>query len=289
MTEIDRIKNERWLSNSFFLPEKKCGFLITKERKELWAILLDLFKEFIRVCSKYNLKWYAVGGTLLGAVRHHGFIPWDDDLDVAMPRKDYEKLKTLKKEFLEPYFLGWPEVEEENGFSFLQLRNSNTTGTSKAFFHLNMNHGIFLDIYPIDEVNIMTYDEDQERMKILTVENTLKMKDLNGKNKGRAYVDVYHDIEKLAQKDNGKNYGYVSERVITLIPKEKLLWRKEDFSDIEIYPFENIQINIPIGWERILTTVYGEWRNFPPVETRGVWHSNAIFDPLTPYQNYKEK
>ncbi len=286
MNEVERIKSEGWLPPSFWEEEIKNDFLITKERKALWGVLLDLLREFNRVCKKYNLRWFGIGGTILGAVRHNGFIPWDDDLDVGMMREDYEKLKTLKDEFKSPYFLGWPEVEDENGYSFLKLRNSNTTGMSKAFSRLKMNQGIFLDIFPIDDIAKETYDEDQEKMKVLTVENTVNMKGLPQKQDSRSFVEVYGDIEDLAQKDNGKGLGYAGIRVITLIPKDKLIWRKEDFSKDVDMPFETFSIKIPSGWENILKVQYGDWTKFPPIEDRGQWHSNAIFDTELPYTHY---
>lgn len=82
-------------TGAFFREEVRSGFLVTEKRKKVWAIELEILDLFDKVCRKYGLKWYAYYGTLLGAVRHQGFIPWDDDIDVVMFRDDYEKLKLV--------------------------------------------------------------------------------------------------------------------------------------------------------------------------------------------------
>ena len=106
------------------------------------AISLDLFFEFEKVCKKHNLKYYLFYGSLLGAVRHHGFIPWDDDFDVAMPRKDYEELLRLYDEFSFPYILQSPLSDGKCFFSYATLRNSNTSKVSKKLCYNGHNEGI---------------------------------------------------------------------------------------------------------------------------------------------------
>lgn len=118
MTECERIIQQGVLPKSFFDEEQICDFFVDKKRKKIWAIELDLLIQFDKICKKHGLIYFLIGGTLLGAVRHHGFIPWDDDLDVAMPRKDYDLLMQLKDEFSEPYFLQTPYTDEGYYYSY---------------------------------------------------------------------------------------------------------------------------------------------------------------------------
>ena len=124
MTECERIVKSGFTSEKYLQPETRNGFYVDTTRKKVWLIALDLLHQFDSICQKYSLRYYLMFGSLLGAVRHNGFIPWDDDVDVAMPREDYEKIMKLKNEFKHPYFLQNPY--SDNGYyqSFMKLRNS---------------------------------------------------------------------------------------------------------------------------------------------------------------------
>ena len=89
--------------------EMRSGFLVTSDRKRLWNVQIGLINEFARICNKHNLRWFASHGTLLGAVRHGGFVPWDDDVDLIMFRPDYEKFKSVVEEELKnhPHYKAW--------------------------------------------------------------------------------------------------------------------------------------------------------------------------------------
>lgn len=117
---------------------------------ELQSKMLEIFVEFKRVCEKHGLRYYLASGTALGAIRHQGFIPWDDDIDVAMPRRDYEKLMKLSKEFNQPYFLQNHQTDKSYTQGFAKLRDSNTTYLENFYVFHNINHGIWIDIFPID-------------------------------------------------------------------------------------------------------------------------------------------
>ena len=143
------------LPKDFFNSETRSGFLVTEERKKVWAVELDLLCELDRICKKNGIKYLIDSGTLLGAVRHKGFIPWDDDIDLIMLREDYERLiKECIHEFKFPYFLQHYKNDEFFFRGHAQLRNSETCG---ALIHeltnVAFNQGIFIDIFPMDSVS----------------------------------------------------------------------------------------------------------------------------------------
>lgn len=89
----------------FLEREIRGGYEVSEQMKRVWAIEIDMLQELFRVCDKYGLTIWAEGGTMLGTIRHGGFIPWDDDIDMAMPREDYDRLQEVAAdEFKHPYF-----------------------------------------------------------------------------------------------------------------------------------------------------------------------------------------
>ena len=144
------------LPEKFLDEEVRCGYTVSTEVKEIWAVEIDLLVQFDKVCRENGLKYFASCGTALGAVRHHGFIPWDDDVDVMMVRSEYEKLCEIAPgKFRHPYFFQTEETDKGSARGHAQLRNSETTAilAYEADAHLKINQGIFLDIFPLDNVN----------------------------------------------------------------------------------------------------------------------------------------
>jgi len=122
--------------------------------KEFRHIQIDMLKQFISICNDNQLRYYLLGGSCLGAVRHAGFIPWDDDIDVGMPREDFERFSAIAKEQLpEHLFFQTNTSDPEYINVFAKLRNSNTTYIETSAKNLNINHGVYIDIFPLDGIS----------------------------------------------------------------------------------------------------------------------------------------
>jgi len=141
-------------SDSFFEEEDRLGFHIDRQRKELWAIELDMLYELDRVCKKLEISYFLEAGSLLGAARDGRFIPWDDDIDVSMLREEYDRfLKEAPPEFHEPYFLQTGYTEESYFRGHSQLRRSDTCAILPyELGRVSFNQGIFLDMFVLDDV-----------------------------------------------------------------------------------------------------------------------------------------
>ncbi len=116
--------------------ETICGYEVSAQMKRIWAMELDMVEKFVAVCREHNLKYMIMGGTLLGAVRHKGFIPWDNDIDILMPRKDFNKLLEIGPEaFKSPFFFQSPVIEEARFFSAdVKIRNLNGSAATQEFY-----------------------------------------------------------------------------------------------------------------------------------------------------------
>ena len=134
-----------------------CKLLLTSDEDygllPLWEAIYSIYEEFARICDKHGLRYYALGGTLLGAIRHNGFIPWDDDLDVAMPRPDYERFIELSKKELPHHlrFMNWrntPELQALFG-KVQETRREIVTNLEKQL-NIVLSNGVYIDIFPLD-------------------------------------------------------------------------------------------------------------------------------------------
>lgn len=286
------------LGEDFFKEEMRCDYLVSAEMKRIWAVLLDMYLSFAEVCEKHGLKYFVLGGTMLGAARHNGFIPWDDDLDVGMMRKDYEELlKIAPSEFKDPLFFQTPYTDCDYFVSWAKIRNSLTTGISKSTCHRRFNQGLFLDIFPLDYCDKDNALDDSKRIFECAKRCGAWMRRgssfLNERQKQDA-VDYFTDnplkewkmIQKIASNPQYIGSDYVCNSVFTGDNLKIRIRPARCYKSTVNHVFENIEVKMPEGYEELLTVQYGDYMKFPPIEARGARHSDIIFDPDRPYTEY---
>lgn len=298
MTEIERIINSGRIDKDFLKPETRCDFYVDEKRKKIWAVELDLLLELDRVCKKHGLGYFMAGGSLIGVIRHSGFIPWDDDVDVFMMREDYDRLMQIgPDEFRHPYFLQTPYTDKGCYFSFAKLRNSNTSAISIDFKYEEFNQGLFLDIFPLDNCMLEGLEERYNRINDLNMDCSTYMRmsdpDPNEVNKlriqnysGRDPMEVYEEIQRLATRDNAIATENISLLVNTISKYNEDVYKRTLFDGIIYKDFEGFSFPVPVGYEEILTTRYGDYMELPPVESRGQWHAKVVMEPDVPYKEF---
>ena len=296
------------LPETFFEEEERSGFLVSSEMKKLWAVELDLLNELIRVCKKYNISYYADGGTLLGTVRHGGFIPWDDDIDIAMPRSDYYRLcQVAGKEFKDPYFFQTEQTDPGSIRGHAQLRNCYTTGILKTElkYKYPFNQGIFIDIFPLDSVPDSKTDRKKIAQKIdeyrsksrKYVKYYLGINDSVGfkrvlKDKYlkifRCMHKTYHNkyfekLEALKCSYNNTETDKMSNLCLGGGEVERYTIKKKWYENSEIKPFEMLELPVPANYDNVLKRIYGDWKTFVVGTTI---HGGIIFDTERSYLEY---
>lgn len=300
MTECERIISEGVLPADFLKEEIRSDFRVTTERKKIWAVELDLLLKFDAVCKKEGLQYFLIGGTLLGAIRHKGYIPWDDDVDVVMVRSEYEKLLHLDPQVFAPYFLQTPETDEGYYYSFATLRNSNTSAIPEPFRFQPFNKGIQIDIFPMDNAKLEDLEERFEKIRELTLENSANMRRSNPdpteedlrRMEQYPYRDpmkVWREIEAEARRYEHEETEYLNLAVLTLYSAPKLCFPKKCFDKTVYAEFEGFEFPIPYEYDEVLRQQYGDYMIFPPVEKRGTWHSNIYMNPDISYRNINIK
>ena len=138
---------------SFLDEEIRSEYKVEAWRKKLWKIELDLFEVFDNICKTNDIDYFFIAGSALGAVRHKGFIPWDDDIDIGMFRADLDKFLSVAKDLLpEHIFLATGNNEEYRFDGLVRLRDNNSTGVIVDEIFKNCNKGVFIELYPFDKV-----------------------------------------------------------------------------------------------------------------------------------------
>lgn len=285
-------------NETFFKEETRCDFLVTEKRKKIWHAEIQLLIKLDEVCKKHHLTYFVEYGTLLGAVRHQGFIPWDDDIDVVMFRDDYEKFQEIApREFSSPYFFQ-SSYTDLMLCAFSKIRDSRTTAIEFPDVEPEFNQGIFIDVFPYDDVpdnknfssNIL---DIQSEIWLTIIKPDEILQCLANGIQFTLSADILYDLLKLPVKQRlqqfeafnlshfgkSENVNLITTEIFHGTPSRKKEW----YSDIIYLPFEYITVPAPAGYDQILTRIYGNYHVFAQ---NGSLHQGIFYDPDTPYSYY---
>ena len=279
----------------YFQEERKCNFTVSKTMKHAWAAQLEVLQNMIAVCEKHNIHYYAFWGTLLGAVRHEGYIPWDDDIDIAMKREDYIKFQQVAKELPAEYCFINVHTEEEWPHFCARVTNARTVSTSEK--RLLQFHGcpfvVGVDIFPLDYIPRDENAAELQKTLLGIIRDILPLAKLLKEN-GSAGVDISEAGRQESREtleagiaaletcckisiDRGKP---VDNQLLRLYDKICMMYGEEDGEILTSYPeyikgggfflqkewfgvkqmlFENMHIMVPAGYDHIMTELYGDY------------------------------
>lgn len=271
------------------------------ELKRVQEINVKMAQFFVRFCEEHNLLCYFCGGGCIGAVRHGGFIPWDDDLDFFMPREDYEKLKTEWSD-TDEYVLRFPSKTYNDHCMYTTLRDKRTTMIRPSQLDLDIVHGITVDIFPIDGCPSGKLARRSQLYHALIYqlfctqivpENHGKLIHFAGKailgilrTKGLRYR-IWKSAEKRMSKYRIADCRYITE----LCAGPKYMYNqypKEAFEEAVYFDFDDTKMPIPVGYDVYLKTAFGDYMCLPPEEERKPSHESFI-DTEHSYLMYKGK
>lgn len=267
--------------------------------KKVQKVDLEASKYFVSFCQEHDLLCYFCGGGCIGAVRHKGFIPWDDDLDFFLPREDYERLKVEWKD-TEQYILLYPTETYNDHNMYMTLRDKRTTMIKPYQKEMDIVHGISIDIFPLDGY---PGSKHQRCMQVfwgliyqlfcaqIVPENHGSFVRLIGK-VGLGMIKnpkTRFKIWRFAEKNMTK-YKICDCNAITEICAGpyymKNKYPKECFSKAIFLDFEDTKMPVPIGYDTYLRIAFGDYMQFPPIEKQVPSHDAIVIDTEKPYTEY---
>lgn len=257
--------------------------------------LLEMFTWLTKYLAENNLRYYVLGGTMLGAVRHEGFIPWDDDIDIGMPRSDYEKLINLLKSPVDNYVVESPYNEAEDYvYSFSKLYDTRTSMTE--YLRKNVNRGVYIDIFPLDGIGnelqecYSEYKSIDLRRMLLAMKVCAYRKERKWWKNVAVFIGGFlpistkkltRSINALCAKHDFDDCQYVGNLMSTYRSRE--IMKKEIFGNPTIYHFEGLEVYGPEKYDEYLTILFKNWRKLPPEDKRCSAHDFVNIDLNKPY------
>jgi len=261
------------------------NLISNKSKDEIQAKIkencLILLKEFIRVADMFELTWWVDSGTLLGACRNNKMIPWDDDIDIAMPREDYDKLRLhcVKSQFDKRKFLFQTSTTDCYFEVHAKLRLNGSTSLTERECTGRHHRGMFLDIFPLDNCpNDINVCNDIQGFTKTFAKHT-------GYEKIQAFSQRFEEYNNILRSihERNENSNYIANIAFWRYKKTPTMLQKSWYDDTLQIRFEDLLVNVPIGYKHVLTTLYGE--NYMTPQNISNCHK-AFIDPFNDYSKY---
>ena len=271
---------------------KNRSYIIKKlSLKEIQKIQFNILKDVARFCDENNIQYFLTGGTLLGAVRHQGFIPWDDDIDIAMLRKDYDKFIKIasKKKISSNCEIGLFHINKNHFYSFIKIYSNTTVCFEEKVCEYSEN-GLFIDVFPMDNIPndkiLCEYHYIICKIYLFILYN----KFATSKSKLKAFIKIIlkntifklfsykfliKSINKNSAKYKNKTTTYITNFYGSYGKKERTHYNY--FSKTVEIEFEGEKFKAPVGYHNYLTQIYGDYMKLPPIEKQCPHHDLKVY------------
>lgn len=260
-----------------------------QELKEIQKIEKDVLSAIIDVCKQLQIEFFVIGGTTLGAIRHEGFIPWDDDIDIGMTRQNYMRfIKEAPSLFPDKYCIQDPYSNQRTAYPYTKVRVEGTAFVEYSNRNVDMHHGVYVDIFPFDEV------PDDEKLNIKQFKIAQRLSHLfvwrqspdmySAPNNITQYVKAFlrriifhclrlvpytfllNSLDNVMTHYNGTGQSAVA---CLLFPRRKCEYGlKTTLFPLKSHLFEGMLVPVPNDYNTYLVTHYGDWKKLPPLEQR---------------------
>lgn len=273
--------------------------------RDLQLFELDMLRDVKRVCEENKLQYFLSSGTLLGAVRHKGFIPWDDDIDISMTYRDFQRFLELGQKALgEKYFLQTSDTDESFQFGFARVRRNNST-MIRDWECEGGHHGVWIDIFPL--ISVGGKMDVKLKKTLIPITNVLcmsaeafaKNRDWMKKTSGRGKTALATALRRLLGKNRKRFAKWIRRRLFSQTGKDNLaeVWgsitavvpaeqyQKQPVSLL----FEGLACAAPEDYDAVLRNNYGDYMQLPPEEKRCSNHGNMYIDLERDWETIKQQ
>ena len=249
--------------------------------QDIHNVQMEILDAVDAICKRNNISYFLSGGTLLGAIRHKGFIPWDDDIDLWMTRKNFKKFKkVIKTQLPEEFFPEDYFSQKQCPLSILKIEKRGTRFVEGVFAHVPLSHCIYIDIFPLDKVWMPVYKLQTAILIKLQAVRDYKIRGV-GKNDGNKLKDILYSAMPLTVCRALTEFFM---RCLNFLPLKQYnqlahrgrhwpIFREDSIEDLIDVEFEGKQYPAPREYDQILKDCYGDYMKLPPIEKQEPIHN----------------